>query len=171
MTSLLVKIGCRSCLIFLPRSRSRLGTTSADSWSLNGMFIRKGLGPIGDRIETDSGLEAAGSCGWSSRWASQDILITKNILFKFLNSWKKAICFDDKRFARSKIVLKSDRLHRVRQSSQAFTSTWFFRCKLDSTKRKLDSTKRKLKFYKTQTRFVEFKFSFRRWNVLQHFYP
>ena len=167
MTSLLVKIGCRSCLIFLPRLRSRLRTTWTDFWSLNGTVIRKGLGLKGDRIETDWGLEASGC--WKL-WMVESMSfsgyfnLTKNILFKLLHSWKKVICLDDKRFARSNIVLKSDRLYRVRQSLQAFPKTWFFRCKLDSTKRKLE-------FPKTRLRFVKFKFSFRRWNVLQHFYP
>ena len=43
--------------------------------------------------------------------------------------------------------------YRLRRSSQAFTKTWFFRCKLDSTKRKLE-------FHKTQTWFFQCKLEF-----------
>ena len=38
-----VKTGCSCWLIFVPRSPSRLRTTSADFWSLNGNVIRTGL--------------------------------------------------------------------------------------------------------------------------------
>ena len=40
----------------------------------------------------------------------------KNISFKFLHSCERKSCVDDKRFARSNIVLNSDRLYRL--------STW-----------------------------------------------
>ena len=40
---LLVNTGCSCWLIFIPRSPSRLRTTSADFWSLNGNVIRTGL--------------------------------------------------------------------------------------------------------------------------------
>ena len=42
----------------------------------------------------------------------------KNIPFKFLHSCKTKSCVDDKRFARSNIVLRSDRLYRL--------STWLW---------------------------------------------
>ena len=44
--------------------------------------------------------------------------IFKNMSFKFLHSCEKKSCVDDKRFARSNIVLSSDRLNRL--------STWLW---------------------------------------------
>lgn len=51
--------------------------------------------------------------------------------------------------------------YRVRWSSQAFKQTWFFRCKLDSTKRKLDSAKRKLDSFDANLNSTKRKLEFR----------
>ena len=113
---LLVKIGCNSWSIFLPRSRSCLRTTSADFWSLSGIMILMGL-PAGEWIR---------SGGWWTRLIAEPISFSgyfnfKNIPFKFLHSRVRNSGVDDKRFPRSSIVLRSDRLYLL--------STWLWKCR------------------------------------------
>ena len=84
---LLVNTGCSCCLIFVPRSPSRLRTTSADFWSLNGNVIRTGL---------LAGVWT-GSVGWWRRLIAESMSFSgyfnfKNIPFKGLSSFYIDMC-------------------------------------------------------------------------------